>query len=571
MRPLRHILTTATALAALTTQSVRADDEAPLGERRDTLLMLDSGPVHIRTWVSLDGKALSAHVEEYVDRLMRELDADGDGRLSKAEARRSPLRASARQRGNPFLEQLDKDKVVSRGDIEQDVLKVFSDYVTYRQDDSAATNDGELFGILDSDDSQFIEPGEMRTAALRILDRDSDRDQCVTLDELAPAQQNQAQLVAIEMPVTPTEQPPPRISDTLRDGADTAIGMSRLIGDVFRKYDRNRDRRLSIDELGWDPVEFGRLDRDKDGGLSSEEALHFPELNPSLELAIELTAGPDTQPVRILASRGVEIDQAPRPDLIRVKFGEVTVTFSSRDSRPIQDAEAAALRVFNETDLDMNGYLDKEETSERDRFERGLFEEMDADGDGKLFSDEMRAYVAARAEPAAITCRVNVYNTGFGFFQILDASGDGRISVRELRAVENTLRSMVRGGESGLAQGTTGRNLHVEFVRNTYKLFGPAGVTVAQQATEFVPRPPVGPDWFRAMDRNSDGDLTFGEFIGLQRDFELLDADGDGLIDYREAERADELFPLKETESVVRDTSIPSQRESADPQPGAAD
>ena len=556
MRQFRHILTAATASAALVLPALRADDAAPApGERRDTLLMLDSGPVHIRTWVSLEGKALSAHVEEYVDRLMRELDADGDGKLSKSEARRSPLRASSRQRGNPFLEQLDKDKAVSRGEIEQDVLKVFSDYVTYRQDDSAATNDGELFGVLDSDGSEFIEPGEMRTAALRILDRDSDRDQCITLDELAPVVENPTPFV-VEMPAVATDQPPPRISETLRDGGDKRLagerGLALLIGAVFRKYDRNRDRQLSVEELGWDPAEFGRLDRDRNGGLTADEAIRFPELNPSLELAIELSAGPESQPVRVIAARGVVMEQAPRPDLLRVKFGEVSVTFSSRDSRPIEDAVGAALRVFNETDLDMNGYLDEAETSERFRFaDRGLFDEMDADADGKLFADEMRAYVAARAEPAAITCRVNVYNTGFGFFQILDASGDGRISVRELRGVENTLRGMVSADESGLAQGTTGRNLHVEFVRNTYKLFGPAGVTVAQQATEFTPRPAVGPDWFQAMDRNSDGDLTFAEFIGLERDFELLDGDGDGLIDFREAERASELFPLQESAPVV--------------------
>ena len=197
----------------------------------------------------MDGKALSKHVE--VRRpLMRELDADGDGKLSKAEARLSPLRASSRQRGNPFLEQLDQNKVVSRGEIEQDVMKVFSDYVTYRQDDSAATNDGELFAILDQDGSGFIELAEMRTAALRILERDSDRDQCITLDELAPIVANPTPFVAVEMPLAASEQPPPRISETLRDGGDN--GLVRLIGDVFRKYYRNRDRQLSIDELGWD-------------------------------------------------------------------------------------------------------------------------------------------------------------------------------------------------------------------------------------------------------------------------------------------------------------------------------
>jgi hypothetical protein len=45
------------------------------------------------------------------------------------------------------------------------------------------------------------------------------------------------------------------------------------------------------------------------------------------------------------------------------------------------------------------------------------------------------------------------------------------------------------------------------------------------------------------MDRNSDGDLTFNEFLGHLEDFHTLDVDGDGLIDFKEAERASELWP----------------------------
>jgi Ca2+-binding EF-hand superfamily protein len=556
-------------LAACARGPVRADDPpAPLGEQRDMLLMLDAGPVHVRAWVALESRPLPDHVQAYVDRLMQTLDADGDGKLSKSEASASPLRSSSRQRNNPFLDQLDRNKVVSRAEIEQDVRKIFSDTVTYRQDDSAATNDGELFAILDNDTSGFVEPGEMRTAALRILDRDGDRDQCITLDELAPPTADPMGLLAPVSGVPAETAPPPTLAEAIRDGVQR-----NLIRDLVKQYDDNRDRELSADELAWDATRVAALDSSRNGQLAAEELARWTTLPPHLELSVELSsAGGGGQPVRVLASNGATLEQAPRPDLIRVKFGESSVTFSSRDSQPIEDAVAAALRVFNETDMDANGYLDETETAMRFRFnERGLFKEMDADADGKLFSAEMREYVAARAEPASITCRVNVYNTGFGFFQILDASGDGRISVRELRSVENTLRGMVRPEEAGLAQGTTGRNLHVEFVRNTFKLFGPQGVTVAQQTSEFIPRPAVGPDWFQAMDRNSDGDLTFAEFIGSERDFRLLDADGDELIDFREAVRADELFPLNEPTRAVTEAGDPQQFESADTQTGTAD
>jgi Ca2+-binding EF-hand superfamily protein len=49
-----------------------------------------------------------------------------------------------------------------------------------------------------------------------------------------------------------------------------------------------------------------------------------------------------------------------------------------------------------------------------------------------------------------------------------------------------------------------------------------------------------GPLWFRKMDRNADGDVSQTEFLGTMEQFRRLDADGDGLIDANEADRADQ-------------------------------
>ena len=83
----------------------------------------------------------------------------------------------------------------------------------------------------------------------------------------------------------------------------------------------------------------------------------------------------------------------------------------------------------------------------------------------------------------------------------------------------------------------------MEVVRGTFQLFGtgPMGESTVPRLV-VQQRVPVGPIWFQRMDRNMDGDLTWKEFLGPRHVFEELDADGDGLIDPVEAERAEHLF-----------------------------
>ena len=57
------------------------------------------------------------------------------------------------------------------------------------------------------------------------------------------------------------------------------------------------------------------------------------------------------------------------------------------------DALATARRRFNLLDAYGNGYLDAVEVQTDVRMRRGLFDSIDADGDGKLFSQEMEDYI----------------------------------------------------------------------------------------------------------------------------------------------------------------------------------
>lgn len=225
---------------------------------------------------------------------------------------------------------------------------------------------------------------------------------------------------------------------------------------------------------------------------------------------------------------------------------------------------AIALRTFNELDVDANGYLDEGETMSRERFGRGLFDQIDADGDGKIFGEEMKEFIRARGEPVATTCQVTAFDDGAGFFSALDTNGDRRLSVREMRYADKTLSKMERDGKPGLSSKEPARRYRIEFVRGVFNPFGNTerAADPRMPLTDVAiskPRP-VGPIWFQRWDRNNDGDITWREFLGPRDAFEQLDVDRDELIDPKEAEAAvtakfENRIPKSETSTNAQNPS----------------
>ena len=202
-----------------------------------------------------------------------------------------------------------------------------------------------------------------------------------------------------------------------------------------------------------------------------------------------------------------------------------------------------ALRLFNQLDVDANGYLDRDETRIQERFDRGMFDKIDANADDKIFGDEMKEYIRANGEPVATTCHVTAFDDGAGFFATLDTNGDRRVSMREMRYADKSLSGMQRDEDPGIAIEEPARRYRIEFVRGSYNPFVPPdGPGMVAAVANAVARPrAVGPIWFQRWDRNNDGDITWREFLGPRDAFETLDVDRDDLIDPVEAEAASRL------------------------------
>lgn len=526
------------ALAADATSAASKTAPAAGTDVRDVLLLLDESPLHLRLHLTLEGLSLAAARSAYVDRLMKSLDTDGDGKLSPQEAAKSPLQTARRRGvGGAFLSTLDGNKVLTRNWLVEQVDKLGGESVVYRQDLAGGNNDLEVFKLLDADNSGYIDAAEMAAAAIKILERDSDQDECISFQEFIPIPEVDPDAPIVAQPGAAPEKPASLPQDQLMRDISEPLMPTRLL----KKYDKNRDKKLTPDELGWEPARVKMLDKNSDGKLDQNELALIAATPVDLELAIDLAgAAEGKSDLTILATAGKRIDDAKRPDVLRIAFPKAVLTLSFRKADPIKSAIEKAMQAFNSIDADNNGYLDKKETEMRVRFERGLFDALDADGDGKIFGEEMEKYVRVLAEPKATTAWVNVYDTGRGFFESLDTNGDGRISMREMKTAGKSLQRMMTGNSDRLSPKDPARNFRVEFVRGSYDLFRQPDQPVVETTPSFEQRTAIGPTWFQRMDRNNDGDLTWNEFLGPRDVFHRIDKDGDGLIDPQEAAAATE-------------------------------
>ncbi len=515
------------------------------GEARHAVLLLRDGPVHLRLKLRIGGLTLDGARRAYAEKLLKSLDADGNGVLTRVEAAKSPLfRTKQRKSATGFLNTLGAgDQTLAVADIERAIERIGGEPVTYRQDLSGSEPDKKVFEFLDVNKNNLIDPDEIGGAAERLLAKDTDGDQCVSYDEFAPPPAVDPNDRIALLTTTPPK-PTTTIGDMLRDAHDPSLARS-----MAARYDRDKDRMLSAEELHWPKERVSHLDDNGDGKLDEREigrweAALSERSTPDIDVDVDMAPAEGRgSAVVVTGSAGAVVDPGSRADFVKVRLNEAVISISLRNFDPLARALDSAMRVFNRLDADANGYLDRDEVKLSVRFERSLFELMDADGDDKLFAEEVRTYVSVRSEPAATACRVHLFDTGFGFFLALDQNGDGRISERERRGVDKSLASLDRDGNRSVADGEPVRHFHLELARGTFTLFGASEPTApGVQAPAFQRRPSTGPEWFIAMDRNNDGDLSWEEFQASRSDFDHIDANSDELIDPGEAIRADEEY-----------------------------
>ncbi|MBL8808786.1 MAG: hypothetical protein JNM43_01305, partial [Planctomycetaceae bacterium] len=149
-------------------------------------------------------------------------------------------------------------------------------------------------------------------------------------------------------------------------------------------------------------------------------------------------------------------------------------------------------------------------------------------------------------EQAAIASRieVTVEQDGKTLFDLLDENDDRRLTVREFRLGPEVLKQYDGNGDGRFAETELGTEYVLtiglgrsEYARSEGMMSGMQMIP-GQSPDAIIPgRDSLsGPEWFRRMDRNQDGDLSQREFLGTPEQFRKLDADNDLLINAEEAE-----------------------------------
>jgi Ca2+-binding EF-hand superfamily protein len=410
-----------------------------------------------------------------------------------------------------------------------------------------------LFKALDADQDGALSRSELMRAEIKLLRLDLDDDEMITPQELqaafpatTPAQVRSRRRSRMAPPGAASYSTQLFLVDGKKLGGRMG-GRLRLAEELLRRYDKDQDGKLSRSEFPVPHKEFEKLDLNHDGYLSFMELLRWTFNPPTVEMVVRLGKA-DRGEV------GLETVEGKNRFAAVHSLSDNTLTFPIGASRyTVRRSVAKApygnnyrdflIRQYQELDNKNKnrGYLTVDDVKKPQyAFMRGILEVSNRKGDGHYTKEEMKAYLNLVQQGAGCQVSLSLHETGKGLFQLLDADGDGRLSVREIRNAWVRLKEYAREGEEKVTKADIPRQVLFTIAQGPQ--VNPPYIAGYYNGPSAPPLSMQGPLWFRKMDRNGDGDVSRAEFLGSDKDFEKIDTDGDGLISVEEARKADAWF-----------------------------
>lgn len=157
---------------------------------------------------------------------------------------------------------------------------------------------------------------------------------------------------------------------------------------------------------------------------------------------------------------------------------------------------------------------------------------IDGNADGQLTDAELESYLAellpARLAAESVRVAFRSSSTVAGLFGYLDQDQDSQLSHQEVARLTNAISELDKNADQKLSASEIPVVVRILMERET----APPPYLIAEQRN-------AGPPWFYRLDRNQDETLSPAEFPGTIDLFDQLDQDHDQILTLEEALSAD--------------------------------
>lgn len=529
-------------------------------ELHDLVFLGPQGIVLFRLQIDNGAQSVTSIRREYAGVVFRTLDADGDGRLSPEEAARIPatgqLSTGAETLGDRWLslDAAPQDGAVSDEElfafVDQQLGPRFKIELKTRLQQSV-----RLTQPLDLNGDEQVSRDEVEQGLATLHQFDFDDDEALSVAELQPFPTAIRQALLLQQSSEPAQLPLVSINSPAECGlaserilkwhGSTSVAAGQPVG-------------VRIAQIGGvSPDAAAAADRDENGILDGSELQAFLEsAEPNLVLNVRVRRNEvravDAKSASELVQHLPRTREAPNRQQLSLAGMPVSVGASNNRDGFMSDATVIVQQIrikLIEADADKNRYLDEAEFATlRPNFAQfGLpdvdFAGIDANGDAMVTSDELKSYAETNAGLSEATLVLTVSDDAKTLFEILDGNFDNRLTPREFQEAYNRMRRYDhdRDGRLGMSDLRSQFGFIISPDRPDSLLLA-ASQQMMQNNPGMARITPTtaGPTWFRKMDRNQDGDLTWREFLGDRSAYERIDKDGNGLIDIDEAVAIDE-------------------------------